>query len=230
MELLLHEAKLGKKPRRAGERWEGWNNVIKHQAGEAVAMRVLCRALQVPPDQAQRQETLAFVHDARKHLEARRYSDFTAQERSALRRKMEEILQEIDPDERLLTATNETFFYRVFERTEGATWEEKIDRTPRDELLQYYIDSLFVNGAIVPPLERIAETEQRRQDLNEDVERTRRLGMKYWDAERRMATRVQEMIWGWLRERGVGLPTPEHVPGYLRGEVEKEILGGADDV
>lgn len=72
MDLLLHKGKLGGKPHKVKNNWEGWNNVIKHNAGEAAAMRVLSLALALPGDQAGAQETFAFIHDAKKHLDVYR--------------------------------------------------------------------------------------------------------------------------------------------------------------
>ncbi len=223
MHLLLHKAKLGKKPRKVADRWEGWNNVIKHQAGEAIAMRMLGEALQLPGDQIERQERFAFVHDARKHIEKAPYRDFTACDRRNLDSAFEEILDEVDPERRLSIATNEEFFYKLFERTDGMDLDAKITNTPQDELLQYYIDSIFIDGTITPPLERIAKTEARRQDLNEDTDRQRRLGMKYWDAERIVAEKVETLVWELLGEKGIHLASPRDVPNFICTKIHEAI-------
>lgn len=232
MELLLHEAKLGGKPHKVGDHWGGWNNVIKHQAGEAAAFHVLGKALQLPSEQRERQETFAFVHDAEKHAQIKP-GDFAAlvernghqiPEREALRQSLGPILEETDPDGHLRIATNEEFFYELFERTPGNSINEKIANTPKEELLQYYIDSIFIDGNIVPAPVRIAKTEARREDLNTDPERTRRLGMKYWDAERLVAIKVEALIWQWLREKGIDLVSPENVPAFIRQHMEQDMV------
>lgn len=218
MELLLHEAKLGKKPRK------GWNNVIKHQAGEAAAIMVLGKELKLPPEQIERQETFAFVHDAEKHDQVRP-ADFTEVERGALYKKLNPIFEELDPDGGLRVATNEAFFYQLFRRTPGESIDEKIANTSQADLLQYYIDSIFLDGKIVPALQRIKDTEEGRgKHLNEDPKRTRRLGMKYWDAERIVAGKVQERIWQWLKEAGTELSSPDAIPGFINQKIEEEMM------
>lgn len=232
MHLLLHEAKLGGKPHKVGNHWEGWNNVIKHQTGEAAAFRVLGHALRLPQEQQERQETFAFIHDAEKRAQIKP-GDFAAfverdghriSEREALRTSLQPILEETDPARHLRTATNEEFFYELFERTPGNSIDEKIANTQKEELLQYYIDSIFIDGNIVPALERIAKTEERRKDLNDDPERSRRLGMKYWDAERLVAKKVEALMWQWLREQGTDLPSPENVPAFIRQKMEQDMV------
>jgi len=232
MHLLLHEAKLGGKPHRVGDHWKGWNNVIKHQAGEAAAIRALGAALQLPPEQRERQETFAFVHDAEKHAQIKP-GDFAAlvqrgehqvSEREDLHQRLGAILEEVDPSQQLRVATNEEFFYALFERAPGNSIDEKIAQTPLSELLQYYIDSIFIDGDIVPALERIAKTEARRQDLNDDPERCRRLGMKYWDAERLVAEKVQVLLWQRLREKGVAIPSPNLLPAFIRQRMEQDMV------
>lgn len=232
MHLLLHEAKLGGKPHKVGDHWKGWNNVIKHQAGEAAAFHVLGTALQLPSEQRERQETFAFIHDAEKHAQIKP-GDFSAlvergghriSEREALRESLEPILAETDLKRQLRIATTEEFFYELFERTPGNSIDEKIANTPKEELLQYYVDSIFVDGNIVPALERIAATEIRREDLNVDPERTRRLGMKYWDVERLVAKKVEALIWQWLREKGVDLASSQDVPAFIRQRMKQDMV------
>ncbi|MBI3619275.1 hypothetical protein HY213_04570 [Candidatus Peregrinibacteria bacterium] len=224
MDLLLREAKLAGKPHNVDGRWEGWNNVIKHQAGEAAAMRMLGGALQLPEEQIEQQETFAFVHDARKHLEKARYRDFIPDERHILKKKLRKIHKEVDPNHRLRTATNEEFFFQVFERTPGKNLDEKIANTPKSELLQYYIDSIFDDGTITPALDLIAKREKRRRDLNDDPRRTKRLGMKYWSAERLLAPKVQTRIWQWLKEKGIDLPSSNALPGFIREKIEQDMV------
>ena len=222
MRILLREAKLGKKPKKIDGQWEGWNNVIKHQAGEAAAF-ILGKFLKQPQEQVERQETFALVHDAEKHAQVKP-GDFTVEEKTALDQKLQPIFQRVDPDGSLRIATNEAFFYKLFEQTEGKDIDEKIARTSQAELLQYYIDSIFVDGQIVPALERITKTEARRQDLNDDPVRTGRLGMKYWDAERIVAVKVQERIWEWLKEAGTLLPSPDAIPAFIDQKIEEEMV------
>lgn len=110
------------------------------------------------------------------------------------------------------------------ERTPGADIDEKLANTPKAELLQYYIDSIFDDGAIVPALDLIAKREKRRRDLNDDPVRTKRLGMKYWDAERLLAPKVQALVWSWLKENGVALPSPDALPDFIRWRIEQEMV------
>ncbi|MFA6523261.1 MAG: hypothetical protein WCS85_02745 [Candidatus Peribacteraceae bacterium] len=223
MTLLLRKAKLGKRPRRVGERWEGWNNVVKHQAGQAVAMHVVGQALELPVAQRERMEKFALIHDAEKHMQ-RKPDDFTAEEQGGLTTTLESMHQETDPTGALRVATNEEFFYRIFERTTGEGIDQKLMNIPQEELLQYYIDGIFLDGEIVPPLERIARTEARRGDLNDDPVRCQRLGMKYWDAERLVAERVEAMICGWLKEKGIVLTAPDQLPAFIRRRMEEEMM------
>ena len=113
MRILLREAKLGKKPKKIDGQWEGWNNVIKHQAGEAAAF-ILGKFLKQPQEQVERQETFALVHDAEKHAQVKP-GDFTVEEKTALDQKLQPIFQRVDPDGSLRIATNEAFFYKLFD-------------------------------------------------------------------------------------------------------------------
>lgn len=216
MDLLIRDAKLGGKPRK------GWNNVVKHQVAQAATFRVLARALSIPSDQAERQERFAFLHDARKHLDIAP-QDFSDDERRSLDAKLGAIFAEIDPSGALRTATSEEFFYEIFERAPGESLDEKLSNVPQEEILQYYLDGVFLESDIVSPMLRIAKTEARRQDLNDDPERTKRLGMKYWDAERAIAEKVQQMIWEWLSERGARVRLPQDVPEFLQSGLAAEM-------
>lgn len=218
MELLLHEGKLSKKPPK------GWNNVMKHCVSEAAGMRALSLMLQLPEDEAERLETLAFVHDAKKHQDIMP-KDFNASDQEKLNEKLSSILTRVDPDGTLLRATGPEFLYRVFE-SEGTTIDEKIANVPRRELLQYYIDSIFDEGRIVPVLQRIAIASERpiNKKLNEECERTRRLGMKFWDAERLLAIKTQELIFCWLQESGVDIQSPDDVPQTIHRKIEQAMI------
>jgi len=215
MHFLRHTAKLGKKPRKVDDRWHGWNNVIKHQVAQAIAIRVLAQALNVIPEMIERHETIAFVHDARKRLDQAPY-DFSDSELNEFEMQLREITEEVDPDGSLRMSTGEEFFLKVLTRTQGESIDEKIENTSRCELLQYYIDSVFLDGTIVSPQERIDRTEERKPHLNEDPEWTQTLGMKYWNAERIVVCRVQRVIWKWLMDQNVKISSPNSLPDFIR--------------
>lgn len=227
MMFLLRDAKLGGRVHQADGKFKGWNNVIKHQAGEALAMRMLCRALKLPEEEAKRLETLAFVHDARKHLdvdERRRTGDFTADEKEKFSGRFDAIRADADPDGNLLTATNEKFFFKIFQEGDPDplpenVLESRLKNLSRGELLQYYIDSIFLGNTVMSPLKRIEKTEEK-STLNDESERTTLLGRKYWDAERQAALVIQRMIWGWLRKEG----PPEELPEFLKKEMNREMV------
>lgn len=228
MDVLLHKAKLGKKSHdKEGKQLPGWNNVIKHQAGEAAAMRVLGRALQLPAEQITAQEIVAFVHNATKHIQVVP-AHFTPEEREELNKELGGILSKVDPQGNLVITTNEDFFDKLMTQTPGATIDDKLRNTPQPELLQYYIDCIFLGGSIVSARSRIDETEKaqmrRGKNMSDDPVRTERLGMKYWEAERLVSEKVQELIYKWLKEQGVDIGSPEKLPGFLQQKIGQEMV------
>ncbi|NOS67280.1 MAG: hypothetical protein HOO67_02850 [Candidatus Peribacteraceae bacterium] len=242
VQFLLHTAKLGKVPRKIGTRpdgkgiFEGWNNVLKHQVAEALTMRKLCQALGKDDEEVERMETLSLVHNATMHVFKDLTTHFTGQERGKLRRKLEMIIDPLDPDKTLriekdplsdaspFRPTGPDFLYSVFDKTKGATPQEQVAAVPLDDLLLYYIDALFIHGKLVLARKRIEATEENRQDLNDDNERTEKLGMKYWDAERVLADECESIICGLLRQRGIHIQNPQDLPRYLKALVEKDMI------
>ncbi len=227
MMFLLRDAKLGGRVHQIDGKFHGWNNVIKHQAGEALAMRMLCRALKLPEEESKHLETLAFVHDARKHLdvdERRNLGDFTDDEKKKFSGRFDAIRADVDPDGNLLTATNEKFFFKIFHAGDPDplpedVLESRLNKLSRGELLQYYIDSIFLGNTIMPPLKRIKKTEEK-SPLNAETDRTQALGRKYWDAERQAAPVIQRMIWEWLGREG----SSEELPQFLKNEMNREMV------
>lgn len=235
MRFLLDSAKLGKKPHRAGEHSVGWNNVLKHNVAEAIAMRVLCNKLGIDEEEAKRLERYAFVHNptihADKFFQKKAAGDdlsglpesevFTDFEQACLSMAHDQITKVVDPEGGLRLATTPEFFDAIAGK-EGEDIEHKAQEMPFSDLLVYYIDALFDEGTLLPAHERIAKMEQRRPDLNEDEARTARLGMKYWEAERRVSSNIEMIIWQKLQERGMEFPSPGDVPAFIKIHMREE--------
>ncbi len=236
IDFLLSVAKLGKRPRKDGEHWIGWNNVMKHNVGEAAAMRVICQALGIHTDEAERLETYAFIHNPLIHLQKYRQKQdthvdmsgfppsetFTMREASVLEGYAGTLAKEVDPDRSLRCATSPEFFDYIA-GLPGKTFDEKLEGVPGPDFLTYYVDALFDDGNLLSAHDRIAKMEKRRPDLNEDVARTERLGMRYWDAERLASSKFEEIIWICLKDQGIHLASPAEVPGFIRAEIARAM-------
>lgn len=232
MNFLLHTAKLRIKHDPAT--WKGWNNVMKHNVAQAGAMGTLCRAINLDPAEAERLETYDFLHNPKicRDIFKRKSAagktipateQFTPEEEARLEREFGLLMEIVDPDSALQLATSPEFFDQIALRP-GTTIEEKAMHMPHSDLLVYYVDALFDDGNLIPAHERIGKMEQRRPDLNADAARTERLGMQYWDAERRVSTRIQQDVFERLKGNNIELPSAEDVPEFIRKSVAQEML------
>jgi len=235
MDFVLHTAKLRRK--HDPSTWRGWNNVMKHNVAQSGAMGALCESMGIDANESERLETYAFVHNptiCRDVFRRKQWADkpipeterFTAEEEAKLEREYAAIMETVDPDGALRIATSPEFFDRIAMQ-EGETIEEKAMQMPFSDLLVYYVDALFDDGNLLPAHERIAKMEQRRPDLNADDARTARLGMRYWDAERKVSTEIQMSVFKWLKTNGIGLASPEDVPEFIRKRVGQKMMHAA---
>lgn len=251
MRKLLSDAKLSKKPRKVAaqgttpEHFEGWNNVMKHNIVQAAAMRAVCERLWLEKEEKENLVRHTFIHNAATHLDVLRAKEakglnttgfptsetFTAEEEKHLKDSFTPILEKVDPTGELRTALTPEFFYNVFTEadTEPLTsdqLEKKLMRLPFSQLLQYYMDTIFEDAQIVPALTRIANTEMRRGNLNDEADRTKKLGgRKYWDAEREAAPVIEKIIFERLWHDGVPeneLPNQAFLPSFIRKLLQSE--------
>lgn len=223
--ILLRMAKLQHKPTEFKP--DNWNNVFKHCAAVALAVRVLCRVLKMPQEQSGNLETVALLHDARKRLEVRP-SDFTDTEREELDEDLASTFDRCDPMGALVAATGPAFLERVF--VAGPEHIAKhLAEISRDEMLLYVADSIFQGARLVGAMERIAETEKRNGGLNDDPERTRKLGgVRYWDAERIFAPLAEHRIAALLTQQGADLSATAGLHGFVGQAMMLEIATTAD--
>ncbi len=252
MTILFREAKLRGRPVEDKTQREGWNNVAKHCVAEAAAMQVLWRALRMPPDQEENMVRMAFLHNAnmRSSLEGNAFGEKTRKDehetvgpealeilRGSLGRSLEELDPEgrfrtwehdlaVNPECNILHATGPAFLYAVFEDSDR-TLEEALAIIGKEKLLQYYIDSVFIDGTLVSGLKRIEDTEKRRPELNANAGRTARLGgIPYWDAERLLFTTVQTQLHQWLQDADpeVKLPPPEQLHLFVQSKINEAVM------
>ncbi|MDP6561789.1 MAG: hypothetical protein QF793_02590 [Candidatus Peribacteraceae bacterium] len=237
MQFLLKKAKLGNKPRKTGAGFVGWNNVMKHNVGQAAAMRVLGKALNLEDNATRNLEEYAFIHNPTIHRDKFQQKvsgggstenlpdseKFTQAESEALDARSEELHDEIDPERWGALATSPEFFEYIANQP-GQTIEEQAETVWFPQLLVYYIDALFDDSTLMAAHDRIERMEKRRPDLNADEDLTGDLGMKYWDAERAVSTKIQEMVWERLKENDIELESHEDVPEFIRKQIAQEML------
>jgi hypothetical protein len=200
-----------------------WNNVFKHCVVEAAVARALGQMLALPTGDCDRLEAVSFLHDALKRAE-KRPDDFPPGELPRLRDSFDDHIHAIDPDNVLLAATGPDFLYRFFP-ADAASLDNALRRLPRLVVLQYYVDTVCEGAALVPPLVRIGEAEKRSPQLNDDPERTRRLGMRYWDAERLLATAAQNLVAKWLTGQGITVAFPDDIPRHIHERIVRFMHG-----
>lgn len=199
-----------------------WSNVLAHCAVQHAAVEVLTdtlgRALPETEenwDRIHEARRAALVHDWSKRRERQR-ADFSHEEIVLGNVAYEATTT---PFKRtLITATGPDFLER-FLRGDATTLE----------LVLFYADDICKGGEIVPLLERIAEVEARRQDLNENKVLTERLGgRKYWDVEREVGETAERLIFYTLYcvlngARKFGISDPRELPSWIRARVEERI-------
>ncbi len=205
---------------------EDWSNVLAHCAMQYAAMAEVMDTLvhhlcgtsssnyatrqfgQEWPRDARR---AACIHDWTKRRD-RKPGDFTPEEIAA----GDEMYKDTTSEgmRKLIAATGPDFLGRVLQGR-ASIWE----------LISFYVDDICRGGEIVPLLERIAEVEARRRDLNDDSDLTARLsGRKYWDVEREIGRMAEQFIFFTLGGvENLGISSPEELPNWIRARVEERI-------
>lgn len=195
---------------RGGKLWkrDGWRNVAEHCLVQAAAAQVLASLLRLPKADAEKLVNTAACHDWAKRLTIKP-QEFVADERW----RAQELQSRVGLDPSLLHATGPEFLeVALVQRT--STFLQH---------LQFYLDDICKGSEIVRFLERVAEVEARRQDLNEDLELARRLGGRYWDKERELGQAVELEICTRLRNQDIYLDSPDEVPALLLRELKARI-------
>ena len=201
MRLLIRGGKLTKR--------DGWRNVVEHCIVQAAESAVLAELLNLSVKDTERLMTAAACHDWSKRLD-RKPSDFSKTERD----RAEGFLEQVSPDPLLLAATGPEFLERALVDGESSFLER----------LQFYIDDITKGSEIVSFDERIDEVEARRQDLNEDVGLTAKLGAPYWTRERELGHSVAREIFERLEFCGAVISSPKDIPVLVNQVIQRLIL------
>tara|TARA_Y100000310_G_scaffold145788_1_gene145192 strand:- start:308 stop:1153 length:846 start_codon:yes stop_codon:yes gene_type:complete len=243
---LLKIAKLGRKPHQKDGQWFGWNNVMKHNVTQAAAIRTLCKALGYDKDEphrtrAEAMEAYAFIHNPAIHLDKQAEKEeagvdtknfpkserFTEIEQWTFEICSDALHEEVDFDSYFRIATSPSLFSEIAKANYLGSIIDNLKHMPFDQLLVYYIDALFDDSTLMAAHDRIERMEKRRPDLNADEDLTEDLGMRYWDAERAVSTKIQEMVWERLKKNDIELASHEDVPEFIRKQIAQEMLGNA---
>ena len=185
---------------------DGWRNVIEHQAVQLRVVRIMSDLLGLSLEDKRALETVALVHDWGKRID-KKPEDFIERDRS----RALEMLNKVNPDEQLMEATGPGFIVLAINNSKRLSFLQ---------YLQFYLDDICSGSEIVPFDKRINEVELSRSDLNTDPDLTNRLGgNKYWDMERMVGHRVEQMIFDRLIERGVVIEDPSEIPALIKSRL-----------
>ena len=193
---------------RGGHLWkkDGWREVVEHQAVQFYAIGVLADLLELPKEDKDKIRKVALVHDWQKRMEIKP-DEFTDEDREEAGKYFEKV----KPDNTLMKATGSDFMGRALNGNPSFL-----------EYVQFYVDDISMGGKIVPLNERLDELEKRKQSMNEDSELTKSLGgRKYWDVEREIGHRAENMVFKRLKEKGVEVDSPSQIPLLLKARLPK---------
>jgi hypothetical protein len=199
-----------------------WFNVTEHCLVQVAASENLASALGLTEDEKQKLCTAAGVHDWDKRLE-RKPDQFSPADHETVN----QLLQNVNPDKLLLSATKADFLERSLVKND-ATFLEK---------LQYYIDLLCDESAIIPFKERLNKARPRYPKLC-GPDWAKKTGASwaaavaeklspdqdYFDAAIMEAESTQQEIFKHLTERGVAITAPDEVPAFIKKLIEKNYL------
>jgi len=200
MRLLIKGGGLSKK--------EGWRNVVEHCLVQIAVSETLSRLLGLSEEDSQKLIRVAACHDWAKRLE-RKPDGFTEEEKG----EAMTLLAKLAPNQGLMKATGPEFLEKALIRGESTFLER----------LQFYIDDITKGSEIVPFDERVNEVEARRQDLNDDLVLTAKLGGRYWDRERELGHQTEQEIFDRLQETGVKIDSPKDIPVFVVQTIESEM-------
>ena len=180
----------------------------------AVAIGELGKALGFTLEQIDRLCRAAIVHDWRKRLD-KAPQDFTDAERNLV----EEEYKKLDNDKFLDPVMAPEQLEREFIKDE-ATFAER---------LLLYVDSLCHNSDIVPFAERLdkAAASPNWKWLADNIgwkEKVRPIlgeSANYFDAQKIQESRIQQIIFERLRERGWWIEISDDVPSFIKSLIEK---------
>lgn len=188
---------------------DGWENVKQHQIMEFFEVGVLSDLLRLSDSDKQRLESVALIHDWRKRL------DKNLDKRSLEQEKEAEIyLRAVNPDSDLMLATDPKFIEKFLTKNSEITFLE---------MLQFYIDDITEGERIVRFNDRIDELAKRRPELNSDPDLIARLhGKKYWDAEKEVGHKIENIIFNKLVENGIEIGSQEEIPDLVIQKVKEK--------
>ena len=199
MRLLLRGGKLWKN--------EGWRNVVEHCLVQGAIAEKLSSLLNLPEKDSRDLVTTALCHDWAKRLE-KKPEDFNEEDKA----EAVEFLEKAAPNQKLMESTGIEFLERSFIKKESTFLER----------LQVYIDDIVAGSEITTFENRLDELARRRPELNEDPELNAKVGGKFLDKQKEMNGEIAKEIFEMLKERGIDAGSPEEIPAFLSGEIEKE--------
>ncbi|TSC96668.1 MAG: hypothetical protein Greene101449_1414, partial [Candidatus Peregrinibacteria bacterium Greene1014_49] len=157
--------------------------------------------------------------------------EFTAQEEAALQTKLEALYSAVDPDKSLRTATCPEFMVQLVKGMDPVLFQPEhasaltvalrttIMQTPLKQILQYYIDAIFLDHVIVSPEVRIAKTKPR----NPNPPTSEPLPVPYWDTETLVLPLIETRICDELQQKGTIVP-PGNLHDFIRHGVEQDAV------
>lgn len=247
---LLNIAKYDVDPYKdAAGRYVGWSNVFKHNISEAKWIQGVGEALGLPPQEIERCMRYSLTHNPEHHknkfmlkvgegmnIEGLPATEiFTRTERKKYGRKYHQLMEGLDEKGRYRKATSPKLFDEAFKKGKSLSngkdlsSEELIqlfvDTAPLTQLLVYYTDAIHDDEKIMHSTERIKKMRGRRGDLDKDKKRAKRYkGMKYWDAEFCMSSKIEIKICEMLKARKIEPPEdPKELPFFIHELVMKKM-------
>jgi hypothetical protein len=193
-----------------GKLTEDWDNVARHCYIEAMAAEALSELLGLDEGVGRRLASVAVAHDWRKRMEIQ--GGFFSPEDV---KRADDLEKQANLDTALMFATTPRFLLRALKGEAMFL-----------ELVQFYIDDIVMHDQIVPMEVRCADAEKR--NPNPDPSLAKELdGRYYWDVEREVGRRIEQMLFEILRARLVEIDSPRRIPDLVRAKVGKRIAGAA---
>lgn len=200
MKLLIRGGKLSKK--------DNWRNVAEHCLVQVAVVDELAVLLKLSLEDRKSLNKVALCHDWKKRLTSTP-DDFTNNEKIVAQK----LLARVNPDKNLMEATDPGFIEKALIKNESSFLER----------IQFYVDDIVSGSNVLKLEDRLSEVESRRQDLNEDVTLTNRLGGKYWDKERELGKIVEKEIFEKLSpETQREIQQPENIPSFLESKISEK--------
>lgn len=192
MRLLFRGGRLWSSP----DEREHWRNVVEHCLVEAIAAEELGSMLALPPEDTTRLAKNACVHDWQKRLER------TAEQPNPL---TTDLLRSAEADADLINVTNPY--------GKDVVREHLLQSNLSLEELLFYIDNICDGSVIRPWMERLADVQRRRTDLD----------AAFFDDERALTAQVEQKIARALQTQGIACDDATAIPRMILERIEHMI-------